>query len=550
MYVREILKLLGFYFYIFTCSLFVPLAIAYYFEFIADPLDHPQPHSTISFLVTVLVSFAIGFICNFFGKRASGNFFRKEGLLAVVLIWLLTPAVAGLPFYLNKTLENPFQAYFEACSGFTTTGATTLQAKLFDPETGLEIPIERELSGALNTLYSYYGTIEPVRDPETGRILFEGINAVSKALLFWRSFTQWLGGGGIIVLFVAILPALGVGGKMLFQAEVPGPVKGSLTPRIKETAGHLWKIYLGISLTQMLLLSWFNPELSWIDVSTITFSTVSTGGFTANNGSIGAFSSPATDWICMTFMVMGGINFSLYFQALRGKFYRIYEPELFLYLLMILFFGGFCSWLIYHTPKILTSGIQEGVFSAGEAVRHGFFQLVSCMTTTGFNTVDYDLWPYSVQVLLLIVGFFGGMAGATAGGIKIIRLLMVFRIVQHKVESIFRPESVRQFRIGNLEVDSGASVMVLSYFGIIIAISVFSTFIFTMQGLDPETSLSLVTLLINNIGMGFRMAAPSESLAFLSDFGLALSSLLMVMGRLEFLAVLAILVPAFWKQTL
>lgn len=336
---------------------------------------------------------------------------------------------------------------------------------------------------------------------------------------------------------------------MLFQAEVPGPIKDSLTPRIKETALHLWKIYFGLSILLVCLLMITNRQIDLFDALTVTFSTLSTGGFTVKNASIAAFDSSATEWIVMLFMVLSSINFSLYFFSLRGKFYRIYEPEFFLFIFLV-FFGSFAvSWCLVGTDLILPTGENAGQMSVSDAVRLGAFQLISSMTTTGFSTTNYDLWPDFVQVLMLIFMFIGGMSGSTAGGLKVIRSFMVFRIVQYKVESLFRPDTVRRFKVGEREVGSGASVMVLSYFVILISISVFSTVMYVADGIDPETSLSLTALLINNVGIGFRMASPTESCAFLSDFSLALSSLLMIVGRLEFLAVLAVMVPAFWKQS-
>lgn len=545
---KDICKILGYYLFGLMVTMSVPLFLAGYYQFIADPSLHPQPHSTLSFFFSILFCGGIGGLCYYIGRNSKAHLYRREGLVTVVLIWFLTPMLAGAPFYFSGTLTDPFHAYFEAASGFTTTGATTMQAKKFDPATGKEIPIQKSICGAQTTVYSYWGTIEPVRDPETGMIAYEGIEAVSKALLFWRCFTQWLGGMGIVVLFVAILPALGVGGKVLFQAEVPGPIKDSLTPRIKETALQLWKIYLGLSFIQLVLLMITNHELNLYDALNITFSTMSTGGFTTRNASIGAFNNVYTDWIVIIFMVLASINFSLYFYSLRGKFYRIYEPEFFLFIIFIIFGSGLVSWFLIGTDKILMTGVHDGTFNAEEAIRYGAFQLISAMTTTGFSTTDYDAWPYATQALMLIFMFIGGMSGSTSGGMKVIRQYMLFKIAQHKVESLFRPESVRSFKIGEREVNKGVALTVLVYFLLVISIAAFSTLFFIIDGIDPETSLSLSTLLINNIGIGFRMASPTESCAFLSDFGLVFSSVLMIFGRLEFLAVLAVMVPAFWKQ--
>ncbi|MEC7839197.1 MAG: TrkH family potassium uptake protein [Chlamydiota bacterium] len=545
---RDICKLLGYYFFGLTATLCIPFILATYYEYVAAPEIHPQPHSTIAFLGAILVCLLAGGICYSIGKKSTGNFYRREGIFVVVLIWFLSPAVAALPYSFSQTLTNPFQAYFEGASGLTTTGSTTLTAKKFDDKTGKEIPIKKVVPGVHDTVYSFYGTVNPVRDPETGEVLYEGIEAVSKAILFWRSFTQWLGGMGIIVLFVAVLPALGVGGKQLFHAEMPGPVKDSLTPRIKETASQLWKIYLGISALEIIILLVTNSEISFLDAFTITFSTVSTGGFCIKNTSIGAFASSTTDWVIMIFMFISSINFSLYFYAIRGKIFRLYDRELIIYIALLLTACGLTSYFIAGTEKLLLNNSQAGVFTNEEAVRYGFFQIISAQTTTGFTNIDYDIWPYTAQVILIIVMFFGGMAGSTSGGMKIMRVYMLFRIAQDKIESSFRPESIRTFRIGNSDVDSGASIRVLCFFLILVSIATLATFLFMMDGLDPETAFATTACMINNIGIGFRMTGPTESCAFMTNEALSLSSFLMILGRLEFFAILAVLVPAFWKQ--
>jgi trk system potassium uptake protein TrkH len=545
---RNICKILGNYLFGLTIALLVPFFLAIYYQYKTAPDFHPQPHSVDGFLWSIVVTGGIGFICYIIGRRSSGQMYRREGIVSVVMIWFLTPALAGLPFLFSGTFTDPFHAYFEATSGFTTTGSTCMQAKKYNPETGEEIQIKKVVYGAYPTEYTFWGTIEPVRNPETGEITHEGIEAVSKALLFWRSLTQWLGGMGIVVLFVAILPALGVGGKVLFQAEVPGPIKDSLTPRIKETAIHLWKIYVGISIIQVILLMLTNAKIGVYDAITITFGTMSTGGLSTKNASIGFFNNPYTDWIVIIFMFLGSINFSLYFYALRGKLYRMYEPEFFLFLAIVIFSCGFSAWYIVGSEKILMTGEPSGVFNIGEAIRHGSFQIISGMSTTGFATTDYNIWPYAVQALMIILMFIGGMSGSTSGGMKVVRLFMIFKVAQHKIESLFHPESVRSFKIGDKEIDMKVALTVLVFFVTLIAMSTLGAFLFILDGIDLETAFSLVTLHINNIGMGFRMASPKESCAFLSDFGVVLASLLMLFGRLEFLVVLAILVPAFWKQ--
>lgn len=545
---RDICKVLGLFLYGFTAALLVPVLLEIYYLHFASPEDHPQPHALGSFIATIAITLVLAFILRLIGRGTSGILYRRESLLTVVIIWLLTPALGGLPFYLSNTLTNPHAAYFESMSGFTTTGASVMQAKLYDPDTGKEKKIEVEVCGPVPTTYSYYGTIEPVRDPTTNKILFEGIEAVGKPLLFWRSFIQWLGGVGIVVLFVAVLPMLGVGGKMLLNSEITGPVKDSFTPRIKESALQLWKIYVGLTIAQFFLLMLTNDKMPWLDSITITFSTLSTGGFSIKNSSIAYYNSAATEWIVILFMILGGVNFSLYYFLFRGKLYRLYEREFLLYILAILIVSSLAAWYLIGAPKVLLTGDSKGFFTTSEAIRHGTFQLVSAQTSTGFATVNYDQWPYIIQVLMLIVMFVGGMSGSTAGGIKIIRHYMLFRIAQFKVENLFRPETVRKFKVGDRDVDAGASILVLCFFLVIVAVSTLGTFLFVADGIDPETALGCVGCFVNNVGLGFRAANPSGSFAFMSDFSLTLSSLLMILGRLEFFTVLAILVPAFWRQ--
>lgn len=496
-----------------------------------------------------MITLALSGICFWLSRKSKVSLYRKEGILVVVIIWFITPAIASLPFILSGTLSDPFQAYFEAASGFTTTGATTMYPKQYDPQTGLEVPITHVVKGVHDIVYTFYGTIAPIRDPNNGAILFEGIEAVGKAVLFWRSFTQWLGGMGIIVLFVAILPTLGVGGKMLFHAEMPGPIKDALTPRIKETASYLWKIYLVISIAEISFLMMTNSDITALDAFTITFSTVSTGGFSVKNTSIGNFDNATTEWIIVGFMFLSSINFSLYFFALKGKLYRLFDRELIIYIILLLFSCTLCSYFLVGTEKVLlTQEGASGIFNIEEAVRYGFFQVISAQTTTGFTTANYDVWPYASQVIMLIVMYFGGMAGSTAGGMKIIRLLLLFRIAQYKVESLFRPESVRSFHIGDSDVDTSAVIRTLCFFLIIVTISTLATFLYVMDGIDPETAIASVTCMINNIGISFRVGGPTESCAFMSSQSLSLSAFLMILGRLEFFVILAVLVPAFWKQ--
>jgi len=543
---RDISKIVGTFFWGFALMLLLPFFLAIYYEFVANPLDHPQPHSTWAFLISIVICSIVAMFFSWMGKKSSGRMFRRESLAAVVLIWVLAPAIAAMPFVFSGTLTNPIQAYFEATSGITTTGATLLSPKRFNAQ-GEEIPYTSIVKMELETEYVWYGTIDPVRDAE-GKIIKEGIEAVSKAVLFWRSLLQWLGGLGIVVLFVAILPVLGVGGRLLFHSEMPGPMKEALTPRIKETAIVLWKIYVGLSLILFSFLLITNAELPTFDAVCITLSTISTGGFTVINGSIGAYNNTNTELVVMLFMLLGSINFALYYYSLRGKFYRFCDMELIVFLTVISLSALFVAANLVGTVNYITTGGEEGVYSVSDALRVGFFQVISAQTSSAFSVADYDQWPYPIQVLLLVLIYLGGMAGSTTGGMKMIRHIMLFRIAKDKIELLFRPETVRSVRVGNRTVNIGTVITVLCFFLTVIAMAVLGTFLLTLDGLDPETALTVITSTINNSGMGFRQAGPTDSYAFLSEFSLILTSTWMIMGRLEFFTVLVVLVPQFWKR--
>lgn len=545
---RDICKLLGVFFVGLTAVMLIPMAVAFYFDYFADQTKYPQPHSGIFFVQTQCFTLILGSLLYYIGRNASGQIYRREGLAVVVLIWFLTPAISALPFILSDTFENPFAAYFEMVSGITATGSTVAEGKRFD-SAGQEIPIVHEIPQVIPVTYKYFGTMKPVRDPETGKVLREGIEAMSMGLVFWRSFIQWLGGGGVVVLFVALLPAIaGGGGRLLFTSEVAGPIKDTLTPRVRETAVKLWGIYVLLTVFEIVLLMATNPAMEFLDAITISFTALATGGFSIRNANIGYYQNAHTEWVVILCMTLGAINFSIYYYMIKGKIFRLYDPELFLYLLLIVGSSVLASYFLVGEKVTLLTGEETENLSRCDALRYAAFQVVSCHTTTGFSTANYESWPYPIQVIMLMVMYFGGMSGSTAAGIKSIRLILLFKAAQFKVESLFRPDNVRPFRLAGREVDSNVIIMVLCFFLIIASISAFSTFLFVLDGLDPETALGTVACMINGVGMSFRAGGPVNSFAFLSDFGLLLSSFLMILGRLEFFVVLAVLVPAFWRK--
>lgn len=541
---REVCRFFGRYLTYFTLILCIPLILAILEELFWEPKGKPQ--SVFAFALTIAISLSLAFIFLYFGRRASGNFHRRESILIVSIVWLLTPAISALPFIFSHTLENPIDAYFEAMSGLTTTGATVVYPKAYDPETGKELLLHVQSPSTSNIVYHFYGTVAPLRDPTTGKILKTGVEAVGKALLFWRGFLQWIGGMGIVVLFISILPALSMGGRFLFEAEVSGPTKEGMTPRIKETASLLWKIYFGLTALLIILLMTTNSSISFFDALNISFSTISTGGFTIHNEGISSYHSMTTETIVLVFMILGSLNFAFYFHCLRGKIYRVYEPEFFAFLGTLLIGSILMAMFLYNTPKILFSK-GDGVFTLAEAFRFGSFQAISAQTTTGYSIGNYYLWPLPTQVLLLVLIFFGGMSGSTAGGIKMIRHLILFRVIKHKIESIFRPDAVRFLKIGKREVSDKMAITVLVFFAILITFAVLGTFLMVIDGVDTQTAMGLTSSMLNNAGLSFFATGPTQSCAFLSNYSKVLSIAWMALGRLEFFVLLVLLVPAFWK---
>ena len=538
-------KTLGIYLIYFSLIILIPLFVDLYYQFISKATNFPPVFSSIEFLETFLICNILGLALYLLGRRAPPSLSKKESILLVVLIWVLSAFIAALPFNLTKTLENPFDAYFEAMSGLTTTGSTIMQAKAYNFD-GTEALVKIKDIHVPEQTYSFYGTIKPVTDPET-KIEYTGIEAVGKSLLFWRSFIQWLGGMGIVVLFLAVLPALTAGGRYLYQMEVPGATKDALSPRIKETASILWKIYLGLTIIEIYLLIWTNKAMPLFDAFCIAFSTISTGGFTVTNASIGSYNNAFTEWIVIIFMIIGSMNFAIFFQLIKRKFYSLFEPD-FLFFISIIFIGSFLVIITLVGQKQYPLSGPDSIYTISTAIREGTFQAVSAQTSTGFATDNFDLWPFAPQVILIILMFFGGMSGSTAGGIKTSRIYILFKIIIHKIKSIFHPESISKLKIGMQEIDSKISTTVLVFFAIVIISAVVSTLVFTFDGIDPETAVSVVASSLNNIGFALRAAGPTQSFAFMSDFSKFLSSILMLLGRLEYFTLLLLFFPSFWKK--
>ncbi len=465
-----------------------------------SPRTHiPDYEALMGFSTALLSGGAIYFLLRKLGKGAKGVLYRKESILLVVGMWVLLPLIAAIPFVFSQAYLTFSDAYFDAVSGLTTTGATALS-----PQALLEGPAEK----------------------------------MGLALIFWRNFLQWIGGIGIVVLFLYLLPVLSTSGKMLFETEIQGPDKESLTPRVKHTARLIFQIYLGLTLLQIILLYTTNPTLSLLDASCVAFSTISTGGFSFFSTGLDILENHWTQGIVMTFMILGSINFSLYYYCLRGKFYLLNQREL-------KYFLGSCFFSMVLVVLLLWSYHS---FTFSEAFRKGSFEAIAAHTSTGYSIQNYQKWPPSVQVVLIFITFIGGMSGSTAGGLKVSRWMIAFKGLSHSIRSLYRPHEVRSLSIGERTIaDSTLQRVLLTILAWFLACTV-GVFLLVFDGSSLSSSFTIITSMINNAGLTFIDCQGIDTCSVLPHFSKAVCCAFMLLGRIELFAALALFFPSFWKN--
>jgi len=458
-------------------------------------------NSWSAFLVTALSTMAGGaFLFWFF--RPKEELRMREAFLIVTLTWFVGSLIGAFPFTLSGTLESYTDAVFETMSGLSTTGATIL--------------------GGL--------TADGIQNP--------AIEEIDKSLLFWRSLAHWLGGMGIIVLTLALLPLLGVGGMQLFKAEYSGSTSDKLTPRIRETAFLLWTVYMGMTAVQFLLL-WAHPAMDWFEAINHAFSTLATGGFSTQNTSVGAFNSVYIDVIITLFMFLAGINFAMHFRLFTGDHKSFFENReiRFYSLLTVIFIIGISGglWLIDN-------------YSIADALRYGSFQVLAILTTTGFGTDDYALWmPFSAFLLFLLF-FTGGCGGSTGGGIKMIRLMIIVKNLKREFKQILHPQAVLPVRVGNRVIDSSILKTILGFFVVYFIIFATGAIIMSFMGYDLISAMGASIACLGNIGPAWGDFGPTDDYAHVPITGKWVLLILMMIGRLELFTVLVIFTPWFWRN--
>ncbi len=461
----------------------VPVGFSlYYRDGSAQPL-------LLSAAITVGVGLVLYLV--FRRGRARGAISHREGMAITTLGWVAACLFGGLPFYLSGVLPHLVDCIFETTSGFTTTGASV------------------------------------IRDVEI----------VAPGILFWRSLTHWLGGLGIVVLGLAILPFLGVGGMQLYKAEVPGPVVDKLKPRLKDTAMILWKVYLAFTVAEAILLMVGGMNL--LDALCHTFGTLATGGFSTKNASIGYYQSLYIDVVVTIFMMLGGINFALHFQFFRGKPLAMWrDPE-------FRFFMGF--WLLI-TLIITVNCVGQAHGSLGKALQYASFTVASFTTTTGFATANFELWPPLSLCLLLMCMVIGASVGSTGGSVKCMRIMVILKHGYRELIRLIHPRAVVRLKLGDQavspEVFDGIAGFVFLYLGL----AALSMFLVAAAGVDLVTTISSVLACLGNVGPGLGEVGPMDNYASMPEFAKWILSLDMLLGRLEIYTVLILLVPRFYKK--
>jgi trk system potassium uptake protein TrkH len=479
---RPIFNIVGLLLFFLGLSMALPLAVAGYYR---------DGSATAIFNAMIATTAAgLGIHLSVRGHRMEA-ICQREGMAIVALGWTLVGLFGALPFFFGDGFHSFTDAFFESVSGFTTTGSSILT----------------------------------------------DIESVPRGLLFWRSFIQWLGGMGIIVLSVAILPFLGVGGMQLYKAEVPSPVPDKLKPRIRDTAMIMWKVYGLISAAEVLFL--LLGGMSLYDALCHTFTTMPTGGFSTRNASVAAYGSVYIDGVIVFFMILAGINFSLHYQFLRGKplaFWR--DPECRFFLAAVGLLTLVVTWDLWRT-------VYAGL---GEALRYALFQVVSILTTTGYATADYEQWPAMSQLILLVCMFVGASAGSTGGGMKCLRIMLSFKYCYRELFSLVHPHAVTHVKIAGKRVPDEVMRSVMGFIALYLGIFVVASVVLAGLGVDFTTSFAAVAATLGNIGPGFGTIGPVENFAHLPVMGKWLLIWCMLVGRLEIFTVIILLVPEFWRK--
>lgn len=468
---------------VFSASLVPPVLIALFY----------QDGALFSFANVLIGVLVLGLLLWYPVRNHKRELKIRDGFLIVVMFWTVLGFVGALPFYIEKEVPLSLtDAIFESFSGLTTTGATILT----------------------------------------------GLDNMPHAILWYRQQLQWMGGMGIIVLAVAILPMLGIGGMQLYRAETPGPVKDTkIAPRISQTAKALWYIYVGLTIS--CAIGYWLAGMSWFDAFTHSFSTVAIGGFSTHDASIGYFDSPAIESVAVFFMIASGINFALHFTAFRNlngfSYFRDPEFKAYISLLIIGVLVATSYLYLHHIYPTLE-----------EAFRYGLFQTVSIATTTGFANSDFALWPAFLPIMFIFMSFIGGSAGSTAGGMKMIRFVLLFKQGMREIKSLLHPNAILPVKLNGKTIPEKVMTAVWGFFSVYVFTFAILMLMIMALGVDQTTAFSAIAAMMNNLGPGLGEVASNYQ--SMSDPVKWILTFAMLLGRLEIFTLLVLFTAAFWRK--
>ena len=475
---RLVFKLTGKTLMVEAGAMLLPLLVCLYYR------EDPRP-----FLITIPLLILVGALLSML--RSNDHFFPREGFFAVALIWLLVSATGALPFYFSGYFPTYIDCFFEAASGFTTTGASILTA------------------------------VEPL----------------PKGILFWRSFMHWLGGMGVLILAIALLPSLGARTLHLMKAESPGPVVSKLVPKSSQSSKILYGIYCGLTLIEIIILR--IAGMPWYDSIVHSFGTAGTGGFSVKNISIAAYGSPAIEIIITVFMLLFSVNFALYFLLLRGKIKQVFQSDELRFFLVV----------VFVSIALISINIWDLYPTGGEAVRHAAFQVGSIISTTGYASTDFNLWPEFSRTLLVLLMFIGACAGSTGGAIKCSRVLILLRCIHREIRQVIHPREVNVVKLDGHVLEESSLRSVHIFFAAYIFITLGATLLVSVDNFSFGTTITAVISCIGNIGPGLEMVGPMGNYASFSLFSKTLLSLCMIVGRLEIIPILVLFSGNAWKRS-
>ena len=476
---KTVFRVAGFTLLVEAAAMLLPMGVALYYG------EDPSP-----FLKTIGIMVVVG-LASVFGLRGERKFFAREGFFSVGLIWVLSGVFGALPFWFSGQFGSYVDCFFETISGFTTTGSTILTV----------------------------------------------IEGLPLGLLFWRSFTHWLGGMGVLILTTALLPFLGINSTHLIRAESPGPVKSKLVPRASQSSKILYAIYLGLTIIQVLCLRIAGMPL--YDSFIHAFGTAGTGGFSNRNLSVGAYGNPTFEIIITIFMLLFSINFALYFLILTGKVKQALKSDELRFFLAVTTLATI----------IISVNIASSFSTYADAVRTAAFQVASVISTTGFATADFNRWPELSRILLVILMFIGACAGSTGGGMKCSRILVILRTIKAQVRSIIHPRAVSVVKLDGAPLSDSTVRTIYTYFATYIFITFVSALVVGLDNFSFGTTLTAVITCISNVGPGLEAVGPMGNFAAFSPLSKLVLSMCMVIGRLEIFPILVLFSRSAWKRS-